>query len=56
MTAKLNEDTIQKFKEAIPLKELGKPADIANLVAFLASEEARYITGQVIGVDGGLNA
>ena len=51
MTAKLNEDTIQKFKEAIPLKELGKPADIANLVAFLASEEARYITGQVIGVD-----
>jgi len=56
MTAKLNEDTINKFKESIPVKDLGKPADVANLVAFLASDEARYITGQIIGVDGGLNA
>ena len=56
MTAKLNEDTINKFKENIPMKDLGKPADVANLVAFLASDEARYITGQIIGVDGGLNA
>lgn len=56
MTAKLNEDTISKFKESIPMKDLGKPADVANLVAFLASDEARYITGQIIGVDGGLNA
>jgi len=56
MTAKLNEDTINKFKENIPMKDLGKPADVANLVAFLASDEARYITVQIIGVDGGLNA
>lgn len=56
MTAKLNEDTINKFKESIPVKDLGKPADVANLVVFLASDEARYITGQIIGVDGGLNA
>ena len=56
MTAKLNEDTINKFKESIPVKDLGKPVDVANLVAFLASDEARYITGQIIGVDGGLNA
>lgn len=56
MTEKLNEETISKFKEAIPVKDLGNPRDVANLVAFLASNEARYITGQIIGVDGGLNA
>ncbi|MBU3129034.1 MULTISPECIES: 3-oxoacyl-[acyl-carrier-protein] reductase [Clostridium] len=48
----------QKVKEAvlsgIPLKRLGMPCDVANAVAFLASEEASYITGQVINVDGGM--
>ena len=39
----------------IPLGYLGTPRDIADTVAFLASEEARYITGQVISVDGGIS-
>jgi len=39
---------------SIPLKRLGMPEDVANAVAFLASEEASYITGQVINVDGGM--
>jgi len=38
----------------IPLGYIGSPRDIAEAVAFLASEEARYITGQVLGVDGGM--
>ena len=39
---------------AIPMKHMGEPEDIANLAAFLASDQARYITGEVIRVDGGL--
>lgn len=56
MTEKLPAEAIAKYTEAIPLKELGLPRDIANAVAFLASNEASYITGQVLGIDGGLNA
>lgn len=56
MTAKLSEDALNRFKETIPLKAMGEPRDVANAVAFLASDEARYITGQVLGVDGGLGA
>jgi 3-oxoacyl-[acyl-carrier protein] reductase len=55
MTDKLAPETIDKYKAAIPLRELGYPKDVANAVAFLVSDEASYITGQVIGVDGGLN-
>lgn len=55
MTDKLPEDIIKKYEEAIALKRLGSPEDVANLVAFLASDEANYITGQVISVDGGMN-
>jgi NAD(P)-dependent dehydrogenase (short-subunit alcohol dehydrogenase family) len=40
--------------ENIPLKRAGQPEDVAGLVAFLASDDARYITGQTINVDGGL--
>jgi 3-oxoacyl-[acyl-carrier protein] reductase len=40
--------------EKIPLRRLGEPDDVANLVAFLASEESNYITGQIIAIDGGL--
>ncbi|GHV11912.1 beta-ketoacyl-ACP reductase [Fibrobacterales bacterium] len=56
MTEKLPPEAIAKYKEAIPLKDLGNPRDVANAVAFLASDEAGYITGQVLGVDGGLGA
>jgi NAD(P)-dependent dehydrogenase (short-subunit alcohol dehydrogenase family) len=38
----------------IPLKEIGEPEDVANTVKFLASDDAKYITGTVIYVDGGL--
>jgi len=54
MTGVLGDDFIAKIKENIPLRELGKPEDIANMVNFLASDNANYITGQVFHVDGGL--
>ena len=54
MTANMNQKVFDEMKEQIPLKRVGKPADIANAVAFLASERAAYITGQVLQVDGGL--
>lgn len=55
MTAVLPEKITQELLSKIPLKCYGNPADIANCVAFLASEQARYITGQVISVDGGMS-
>ena len=54
MTAKLSEDITTKVLENIPLGQLGEVEDIANAVAFLVSDEARYITGQVLVVDGGM--
>ncbi len=54
MTQKLPEDWKQELKGNIPLGYLGSPRDVAEAVAFLASEEARYITGQVLNVDGGM--
>ncbi|TFG11397.1 SDR family oxidoreductase [Candidatus Thorarchaeota archaeon] len=50
----MDEETRQATIASIPLKRLGKPEDIANLVAFLASEESSYITGQLIVIDGGM--
>jgi len=54
MTQQLKEDWKEELKRRIPLGYLGSPRDVAEAVAFLASEEARYITGQVLNVDGGM--
>ncbi|MDD2324955.1 MAG: 3-oxoacyl-[acyl-carrier-protein] reductase [Alphaproteobacteria bacterium] len=54
MTDKLNDEQKGKMLANIPLGYLGEPKDVANSVAFLASEEARYITGQTIHVNGGM--
>jgi 3-oxoacyl-[acyl-carrier protein] reductase len=54
MTQRLKEEWKEALKKQIPVGYLGSPRDVAEAVAFLASEEARYITGQVLGVDGGM--
>ncbi|MGN0151100.1 MAG: 3-oxoacyl-[acyl-carrier-protein] reductase [Wujia sp.] len=54
MTAKLPAEVVDEMKKSIPMKSMGQVEDVANLVAFLASDNARYITGQVICVDGGM--
>jgi 3-oxoacyl-[acyl-carrier protein] reductase len=54
MTAALGEDTVQAAVGSISLGRLGRPDEIASLVGYLASDEAGYITGQTIVVDGGL--
>ena len=53
MTDQLSDQLKKSFLDRIPMKKIGKPEDIANTVIFLASEEAKYITGQTITVDGG---
>ena len=54
MTDAIPEREREELIRQIPVKKLGTPEDVANAVSFLASEEASYITGQVIGVNGGL--
>ncbi len=54
MTAVLPEETKAATLKEIPLQKFGKPEDVAQAAAFLASEEAAYITGQVLCVDGGM--
>jgi len=54
MTEKLPPEVIENAKKNIPLGEMGTPEDIAAAVLFLASPEAKYITGQVLNVDGGM--
>lgn len=54
MTAELAEDTIAKFKSQIPAGRFASPEEVAKAVAWLAADEAGYITGAVIPVDGGL--
>jgi 3-oxoacyl-[acyl-carrier protein] reductase len=53
LTAGLSEQIQDGIRKATPLGRFGTPAEIADAVAFLASDEAAYITGQVLGVDGG---
>jgi 3-oxoacyl-[acyl-carrier protein] reductase len=54
MTDKLSDQQVQKLLEQIPAGRLGEVADVAALVRFLAGPGARYITGQVLAVDGGM--
>jgi len=54
MTDKLDEKTVQGWRDAIPLKRGGTPLDVANACLFLASDLSAYITGQVLHVDGGM--
>ncbi|MBN9260920.1 MAG: SDR family oxidoreductase, partial [Hyphomicrobium sp.] len=54
MTAALNEKQIGTIKEAIPAQSFGKPEDIAAAAVYLASEEARYMTGQTLHINGGM--
>ena len=54
MTAVLKDDIKEEIAKKIPLKRMGTPQDVANVVKFLASSDSSYITGQVIHVDGGM--
>ena len=54
MTAKLPEDIKTSMAAGIPMAHMGRPEDVANAVAFFASDEAAYVTGQVLCVDGGM--
>lgn len=54
MAKKADEEYWQRLVERIPFKRMAQPQEIANVIAFLASDRASYITGQVIRVDGGL--
>ena len=54
MTGKLDEATVQSWRDAIHLKRGGSPEDIANACVFLASDMSSYITGQTLSVDGGM--
>lgn len=54
MTADLPEKAAQFMKDMIPLRRTGQPEDVADVVAFLCSEKARYLTGQIIHVGGGM--
>ncbi|OEG00358.1 3-oxoacyl-[acyl-carrier-protein] reductase [Vulcanibacillus modesticaldus] len=54
MTTNLSEDVKSKLLDQIPLARLGTPKDVANVVKFLVSDQASYMTGQVLHVDGGM--
>ncbi|MDO5656436.1 MAG: 3-oxoacyl-[acyl-carrier-protein] reductase [Flavobacteriaceae bacterium] len=54
MVRAMPEDVLAKLAAKVPLQSLGEPEDIANIYAFLASDQAKYITGATISVDGGI--
>ena len=54
MTDQLSEETREQLLKSIPLGRLGQPEDVARVVRVLASEDADYMTGQTIHVDGGM--
>jgi 3-oxoacyl-[acyl-carrier protein] reductase/2-hydroxycyclohexanecarboxyl-CoA dehydrogenase len=55
MTRGIPDENYQAQLKKIPLGRAGQPSDVANLVAFLASDEAGYLTGEIINVGGGYN-
>ena len=55
MTAAMPERTLEQYVSAVPLKRMGRAEEVAQLAAFLASDAAAYITGEVIKIDGGLH-
>jgi 3-oxoacyl-[acyl-carrier protein] reductase len=55
MSAAVRSLAADKLKDIIPLKRIGSPEEVAAVVAFLASDDAAYMTGQVLRVDGGLS-
>ncbi|MDB5240218.1 MAG: 3-ketoacyl-ACP reductase [Spirosoma sp.] len=54
MTDEINEKAVEEWKQQIPLKRGGQPEEVADCAVFLASDRSRYITGQVLQVDGGM--
>jgi 3-oxoacyl-[acyl-carrier protein] reductase len=54
MTGELSDKVKENITASIPLRKMGRPEDVANVVAFLAGEDSAYITGQVINIDGGM--
>ena len=54
MTETLPQDVREKYQERIPLGRLGSAENIADAVAYLASDQAGYVTGQVLGINGGM--
>jgi 3-oxoacyl-[acyl-carrier protein] reductase len=54
MTFSLDTQMREKALNMVPLRRIGEPQDVANLVSFLASDRASYITGQILQVDGGI--
>ncbi len=54
MTRVLSEDIVESMHKQIPLGRFGQVEDVANAIVFLASDEASYITGQVLNIDGGM--
>lgn len=54
MTRVLSEDIVESMQKQIPLGRFGQVEDVANAIVFLASNEASYITGQVLNIDGGM--
>ena len=56
MVKELPDELRTRIQSMVPLGRLGTGDDVAGMVAFLCSEDANYITGQVIGIDGGLGA